>query len=350
MSSLILTNQHLKFLLVILFKTKYFHWIITLYQVWIDGGTQVFFSAAIAIGAMISLGSYNDFHTDFYKHTMIVAGINSGTSFLSGFAVFSVLGFMAHEQNVDIDQVAESGPGLVFIVYPKAVTMMPLPQLWAILFFLMLFLIGIDSGFVMVESVVAHISDMFPRQLYKTKGRMILTAVLCFLWYTMGLSMVSRGGMYVFQLYDYYSASGVVLLWVCFWESIVIGWVYGSEKFNDAIEVMIGYRINKWFHICWKYLTPLVCTGIFAFQLIGFKPLKYNNEYEYPPWAQGFGLMLALVSMCCIPFYVVGKLLSLKGPIKERIKKAIVPKLTKDQISKKSRNKDGALLLQQIET
>nr|XP_034339127.1 sodium- and chloride-dependent taurine transporter-like [Crassostrea gigas] len=77
-------------------------------QVWIDGGTQVFFSAAIAIGAMISLGSYNDFHTDFYKHTMIVAGINSGTSFLSGFAVFSVLGFMAHEQNVDIDQVAES--------------------------------------------------------------------------------------------------------------------------------------------------------------------------------------------------------------------------------------------------
>lgn len=40
---------------------------------------------------------------------MIVAGINSGTSFLSGFAVFSVLGFMAHEQNVDINQVAESG-------------------------------------------------------------------------------------------------------------------------------------------------------------------------------------------------------------------------------------------------
>lgn len=60
-----------------------------------------------------------------------------------------------------------------------------------------------------------------------------------------------------------------------------------------------------------------ILKGIFAFQLIGFKPLKYNNEYEYPPWAQGFGLMLALVSMCCIPFYVVGKLLSLKGPIKE---------------------------------
>lgn len=317
-------------------------------QVWVDGGTQTFFSTALALGAMTGLGSYNTFNTDFYKHTLTVAGVNCVTSFLSGFAVFSVLGFMAQEQNVDIHQVAESGPGLVFIVYPKAVTMMPLPQLWSFLFFMMLILIGIDSEFVMVESVVAHISDMFPRHLYKTKGRMILTAVLCCLWFTMGLSMVSRGGMYVFQLYDYYSASGVVLLWVCFWESIVIGWVFGSEKFNDAIELMIGYRINKWFHICWRYITPLVCTGIFAFQLIGFKPLKYNNQYEYPPWAQGFGLMLALVSMCCIPFYMVGKLLTLKGPIKERLKKAIVPKLTQDQICEKWVNKDGALLLQKI--
>ncbi|KTG18082.1 hypothetical protein cypCar_00029608, partial [Cyprinus carpio] len=71
--------------------------------------------------------------------------LNSATSLVAGFAVFSVLGFMANAQGVSIEEVAESGPGLAFIAYPQAVAMMPLPQLWAVCFFIMIILLGLDT-------------------------------------------------------------------------------------------------------------------------------------------------------------------------------------------------------------
>ncbi|KAG5274910.1 hypothetical protein AALO_G00141480 [Alosa alosa] len=109
-------------------------------QVWMDAGTQIFFSYAICLGYLTSLGSYNKYNNDCYKDSFYLCILNSATSFLSGFAIFSILGHMAKVQGVDISVVAESGPGLVFIVYPQAVTLLPWPQLWAICFFTMILL------------------------------------------------------------------------------------------------------------------------------------------------------------------------------------------------------------------
>jgi len=48
-------------------------------------------------------------------------------------------------QNTTVDSVVQSGPGLVFIAYPEALSMLPLPNLWCALFFIMLLLLGFDS-------------------------------------------------------------------------------------------------------------------------------------------------------------------------------------------------------------
>uniref|UniRef100_A0A8C7SL27 Transporter n=1 Tax=Oncorhynchus mykiss TaxID=8022 RepID=A0A8C7SL27_ONCMY len=286
-------------------------------EVWIDAGTQIFFSYAICLGAMTSLGSYNKYKYNCYRDCLLLGGLNSGTSFVSGFAIFSVLGFMAQEQGVDIADVAESGPGLAFIAYPKAVSMMPMPTFWAILFFIMLLLLGLDSQFVEVEGQITSLVDLYPSVLRIGYRREIFIAVMCCISYLLGLTMVTKGGMYVFQLFDYYAASGVCLLWVAFFECIAIAWIYGADNFYDAIEDMIGYRPNPWMKWSWTFITPVLCAGCFIFSLVKYKPLTYNKVYEYPDWSIGLGWSLALASMICIPMVMVIKILQSDGPLIE---------------------------------
>ncbi|XP_073447917.1 sodium- and chloride-dependent creatine transporter 1-like [Aquarana catesbeiana] len=287
-------------------------------QVWIDAGTQIFFSYAIGLGALTALGSYNRFHNNCYRDAYILAAINSSTSFFAGFVVFSVLGFMASEQGVDISKVAESGPGLAFIAYPKAVTLMPFAPIWAALFFFMLLVLGLDSQFVGVEGFITGILDLFPHPVNGFVRREVIAAVCCLLCFVIDLSMVTEGGMYVFQLFDYYSASGITLLWQAFWECVVIAWVYGADRFMDDVARMIGYRPLPYMKWCWSVITPLVCVGIFVFHVINYKPLTYNKTYIYPWWGEAIGWGLALSSMLCIPMTVLCKILRSKGSLRER--------------------------------
>uniref|UniRef100_A0A669D6Q8 Transporter n=1 Tax=Oreochromis niloticus TaxID=8128 RepID=A0A669D6Q8_ORENI len=285
-------------------------------QVWIDAGTQIFFSYAIGLGALTALGSYNRFHNNCYQDAFVLALINSGTSFFAGFVVFSVLGFMATEQGVDISKVAESGPGLAFIAYPKAVTLMPLAPLWAALFFFMLLILGLDSQFVGVEGLITGIMDMLPpKYALGSLRREVVAAICCIICFLIDMSMVTEGGMYVFQLFDYYSASGITLLWQAFWECVVVAWVYGADRFMDDVARMIGYQPLPYMKWCWSYITPFVCVGVFLFHVVNYKPLTYNTVYTYPIWGEALGWALALSSMLCIPVTVLYKLLRCKGSL-----------------------------------
>ncbi|XP_062852520.1 sodium- and chloride-dependent GABA transporter 2-like [Trichomycterus rosablanca] len=334
-------------------------------QVWMDAGTQIFFSYAICLGSLTALGSYNKYNNNCYRDCLALCFLNSGTSFVAGFAIFSILGFMAFEQNVPISEVAESGPGLAFIAYPRAVSLMPFSPLWACCFFIMIIFLGLDSQFVCVESLVTAIVDMYPTVFRRKYRRELFLLVVCLLSYLMGLVMLMEGGMYVFQLFDYYAASGMCLLFMAIFETVCIAWIYGADRFYDNIEDMIGYRPGPLIKYCWMFFTPITCIGTFGFSLIKYTPLKYNNEYVYPWWGYAVGWLLALSSMLCIPVCMIYKILRTEGTLKERIQTLIrpstdLPKTRKEQVSLLAvfapeestpcNNKDGLLPVHQMDT
>ena len=85
------------------------------------------------------LASYNDFRTNCFRDSILIALSNSATSIYAGFVVFGTVGFVAKTRGVDVGKVIKQGPGLAFVVYPEAIAAMEAcPPLFSFLFFFML--------------------------------------------------------------------------------------------------------------------------------------------------------------------------------------------------------------------
>ncbi|KAH9495200.1 Sodium- and chloride-dependent taurine transporter [Bulinus truncatus] len=310
-------------------------------QVWVDAGTQIFFSYSISLGTLTALGSYNKFHHNCFRDSLLFALVNTFTSLLAGFVIFSVLGYMAHKQGVSVQDVAESGPGLAFIAYPEAVSQMPIAPLWSALFFIMLLLLGLDSQFVGVEGFITACVDLYPNYLRRGYRKEIFTAVVCIVCFFIGLSMVTEGGMYVFQLFDYYSASRIVML-VAVIECLVVAYVYGINRFSDNLIIMFGFKnkkfvsIFRWtLKIFWGFLSPFFTLSVFILGCVSYSEVSYGRKcitYEYPPWAIGIGWLLALISVALIPVFMIQSLLVAPGTFLERLRLLTTPHLKKHQL------------------
>uniref|UniRef100_A0A6Q2XZ55 Transporter n=1 Tax=Esox lucius TaxID=8010 RepID=A0A6Q2XZ55_ESOLU len=287
-------------------------------QVWMEAVSQILFSYSVSAGTLTVLGSYNNYNNDCYKDCLWMCLLNSGTSVVAGFAVFSVLGFMAHEQGALIEEVAESGPGLAFIAYPQAVAMMPLPQLWAICFFIMIILLGLDTQFVMMEVVMTSVTDLFPDVLRRTGRRELFLLFFCLICFICQLIMITEGGMYVFQLFDYYACNGTCLLFISVFLSLAMGWIFGAEHMCVVIEDMTGTRPNPFFKLCWLYLTPLASLVSFICSLVEYQPLTFNRWYVYPGWAYVLGWLLALSSILLVPGLALFQICTGTGSLRER--------------------------------
>ena len=134
-------------------------------KTWIDGATQIFFAYSVGMGALPALGSYNKFHHDCFKDAIITCVVNTLTCLLAGVLVFSILGYMAHVQETTIDDVVNSGPGLVFLTYPDLVLKLPFSVLWAFIFFCMLLVILIVKKCIFSKFVFFRTSLCFPTKI-----------------------------------------------------------------------------------------------------------------------------------------------------------------------------------------
>ncbi|CAK8698151.1 sodium- and chloride-dependent neutral and basic amino acid transporter B(0+)-like [Clavelina lepadiformis] len=281
-------------------------------EVWQAAATQIFFSLSAAWGGLIALSSYNKFQNNCFYDSVIVCFINCATSIFAGLSIFTVVGHLAYKLGREVDDVVKSGFSLAFVAYPEALAQLWASPLWAILFFLMLFTLGLDSQFTGVEAILTAAMDLFPKKLRKRRALLTLSSVIIF--FLLGIPCVAGSGVYWLNLIDHYSAGwGLLIMAVC--EVIGVNWVYGGNRFIKDIEMMIGKKnwvFWLYWRACWFFITPLLLLAILIWSLVTFTAPDYAGV-PYPDWANALGWCSIAVGLMFLPIMAVVALIQCDG-------------------------------------
>ena len=283
-------------------------------KVWVNAAAQNFNSIGIAFGSLMAFSSYNRFDNRMLRDTLIISLTNAVTCILAGICVFGTLGNLAYEQNKTVDEVVSSGPGLVFVAYPAALSKMPFSQVWAVVFFAMLLCLGIDSQFATVEVVITTIKDAYGSWIRRYfKRHEVLVLVVCLISFLFGLPNVMQGGIYFFTLIDYYTAA-ISLMYIAFFEVVAIVWVYGANRLARNVRDMTGDLPNIYCRACWLVAAPCLIMAIWIFSLADYEaPTNNKGQNQFPTWSIGMGWGIASLSLLAIPVLAIVAVVSTKG-------------------------------------
>lgn len=256
--------------------------------VWLSAYAQIFFSLSLAQGIMITYASFLEKGSDIANNAFITALADGGTAFLAGFAVFSVLGFLAYQTGLPMEEIARGGIGLAFITYPTAISKIPyMASFFGIIFFVALLTFGIDSAFSMVEAITNGLKDKFNISREKS------TFLICLIGFLTGLLLVGGSSIYWIDIMDHF-ISNFALVFVGLLECIVFGYIFGGEKLRKYVNDVSEIRVGKWMSIMLKIFAPIVLILIGLASLVELATKGYEN---YPAWCLTMGMFMVILAI-----------------------------------------------------
>jgi SNF family Na+-dependent transporter len=206
-------------------------------DVWAAACSQVIFSLSPGFGTALTYSSFAKPKEDVYRACMIVALSNSAFSIFGGIATFSLVGHLAFREGRSVEEVAtRSGTGLAFITMAEAMQYFgPFANVMSVLFFFMLFIVGLDSVYAWVITMVAYVDD-FREARGMTKKPMWQTSGICIVvLYFFGLLFTTRMGSQALSIVDHFVGS-IFLLLVVSLEAIMLNVDFGWDRMNFALK------------------------------------------------------------------------------------------------------------------
>ncbi len=236
------------------------------FQAVLAAAGQLFYSLSLAMGIMITYGSYMKKEEKIESCVRQIEIFDTAIAFISGLIIVpAVFTFSGNEESV-----LTAGPSLMFITLPKIFSGMKLGTLFAAIFFLLVFFAALTSAVSLMETIVSFIEDKLHLKRITACGIVALFSFLLALPSTLGNGIwadIRIIGMQFLDFFDFISNTvlmPIVALLMC----IFVGYVVKTDIISEEVEKAESFKSKKLYTIIIKYVAPAFLLLILGSSLV----------------------------------------------------------------------------------
>lgn len=222
---------------------------------------QLFYSMSLAMGIMITYGSYMKKEVDLEKSVRQIELFDTGIAFIAGLIIVPAV-FVFSGGN---EEALNKGPGLMFVTLPKVFNDMELGGVIGAVFFVLVLFAALTSSISLMETVVSFCQDRFHIGRKASCIAVLILSLLLAVPSSLGFGVWSNitflGGMTFLDLFDFLTNS-VMMPIVSLLTCILIGYVVGIRPIEEEVELSSKFRQKKLFEVMIKYIAPICIVAI----------------------------------------------------------------------------------------
>ena len=227
---------------------------------------QLFYSMSLAMGIMITYGSYMKKEINVEKSVHQIEIFDTGIAILAGLLIVPA----CYAFNNGDPAALGAGPGLMFGVLPQVFERMPGGGVIGFVFFVTVFLAALTSSISLMETVVSTIMDKFhlDRKLccLIVIGICLVLGIPSSLGYSAWDSFTVLG-MQILDLFDFVSNS-VMMPILAFITCIFVGYILKPRAIIEEVEISGRFTLKKLFVVMIRYIAPIFLLAVLASSIL----------------------------------------------------------------------------------
>lgn len=221
---------------------------------------QMFYSMSLAMGIMITYGSYMKKEDNLESSVHQIELFDTGIAVLAGLMIVPAVFVFSGGDKAALS----AGPGLMFITLPKVFESMPMGGFVGAVFFLLVLFAALTSSISLMETIVSILQDKLHWKRMTTCLIVMFGAILIGVPSSLGFGVwdfVTIFGMSILDFFDFLSNS-VLMPIVALLTCIFVGWVLKTKVIADEVKTSSSFRLEKLHHVVIRYIAPIFLIAI----------------------------------------------------------------------------------------